>query len=112
MNADLAMRLIEMKVIKSGTEVDAFYRTRDLSGTQRASVPGNFMIVRAVKTQQGIFFEVASTEAGSRTWVQPHDITRVDGMDPLRLAEMYHLDPQGNCTRERRRTRKPKGVDA
>jgi hypothetical protein len=112
MNVDLTLRLIEMNVIKSGTEVDAYYRTSDLSGSRRASVPGNFMVVRAVKTRDGIFFEVSSTEAGRRTWVQPEDIMRVDGMDPLRIAEIYHLDAHGRSTREHRRTRKPRGVEA
>ncbi len=110
MQDTLALRLIEMNVIRGGTEIDAFHRTNDLSGTRRATVPGNFMVLRAVKAKGGVFFDAASTEWGKRVWVRAEDITRIDGMHPGRVAEIYHLDEAGRPAGGKRRTRKPNGV--
>ncbi len=111
MDVNLALRLLEMRVIRPGIEIDAYYRTHDLSGSCRATVPGNFMVLGARLSHGTVYFNAASTEAGKRVWVRAEDITRLDGMTPVRVAEIYHLTETGQPANVRRRTRKPRGAE-
>lgn len=108
-NNDLFTALVNAKVIKEGTEIDAYYRGKDLAGDNAVATRGTFVIVTATETEAGYTFLCASVVNGSRRTIPSQDVIIIDGMEPARLASTYGLSLSGQTLKQgKRRGRRPK----
>lgn len=109
MHADLLRLFVERGVIKSRTEIDAVYRGFDMGGDTLVRAQGTFLVLGIVPTETSYNFTCASTIDGQRRMIAGASITRIDGMDPERLAANFNLTPEGVSVKVgKRRGRKPK----
>lgn len=109
MKTKLARELIKKQAIRVNTEVDARYNGIDLAGARLARPLATFMIKTAKIVSDNIVFEGVDVRDGSRQKFECEDIIMIDGMDPIRFASNFGLDPQGEHVAEgKRRGRKPK----
>jgi hypothetical protein len=113
---ELIRKLIEQKVIRENTEIDAYYKGVDIGGANIARVQGNFAIRGAKLKNNEVIFEVVSTQDGSPRKIPAQDIIRIDGMELERFANNYGMTLGGETVKQgKRRGRKPKAkvkVDA
>lgn len=109
MSPSLTSRLIEKGIIRINTEVDAYYNGYDMAGVAQARTPGNFTIQGAKKTADTFIFEVRNTIDGSQRKIDCREVNMIDGMEPVRFAEIYGLTEDGAEIKQgKRRGRKPK----
>lgn len=109
MNINLTKQLINRNVIRSGTEVTAYYRGVGLSGASVVKSVGTFTVSRAAIREDDVIFEAASTVDGQTTRLSASAVILLDGMDPARMAGIYGLSGEGETLQQgKRRGRKPK----
>lgn len=109
MQAELARILIENKVIKEHTLVEAHYFAKGLSCAENSKVLGTFAIIKAIKRDDKIFLQ-GFNESNTPKEIDVEDVISVDGMDEARLARAFMFSAEGKkITEGKRRGRKPKG---
>jgi hypothetical protein len=109
MNPSLLKVLVDRKIIRERTEIDATYRGHDLAGNLLVNASGTFYIVEIAPSDNGYMFTCVSTVDGRRRMIPGTAIVRIDGMCPTRLALNFDLSPEGvPLVVGKRRGRKPK----
>lgn len=110
MNLLLLRKLIDKEIIKYDTEIDASYSGGDISGSPMVQTLGSFTIVRIYdRGEDGIELLGANTSDGTRRIISADHVTKIDGMDPIRLAGIFGLSDTGEPLRQgKRRGRKPR----
>lgn len=111
LNLPLLTKLIEKNIVTRTTEVDAHYVGIDMAGVPTIETMGTFVILGIQSKEDGFVFEVANVIDGKRRRLHHTAITKIDGMDPQRLASIYGLSSEGEALKQgKRRGRKPKAL--
>ena len=110
MDNKLAEALITKGVLPAGTEVRATYRAMGMGSVNHVIVKNDFSIVEStIKPDGRIFFKLADLRSGAPTTVLAEAIESIDGMDPVRFADVYNITASGGkAVLGKRRGRKPK----
>lgn len=109
MKVELARALLERNVIRKETEITARYKAPYMGGRDYAQLVGDFLIQRAVKTQDRVLFDATDVSQGRSYRIACEDVLRIDGMDMKRFAKIYNLTEDGTPTKAaKRRGRRPK----
>jgi hypothetical protein len=104
-NRELFDVLVELDLIKKGTEVDSTYIALDIAKCPLTNTRGNFMI-EDIRTDCIVG---ASTIDGKRSKFTSDTIYLVEGMEPDRFAANFNLRGNGDVLRlGKRRGRKPR----
>lgn len=110
-NCELFETLVNANIVTKDTEVNAYYKGKDIGGDTVVQTTGTFVIVDIQPATQGYKVLVASTVDGVRRILPSTAIFMIDGMDPARLAGTYGFSATGNTVKQgKRRGRKPKLV--
>lgn len=108
MKIELTKILIEKGIIKEGTLIEAYHSVKSLSCVDNSKIVGEFIVLKAKKRQDAIFFEVLSG-TNTKKEICASDILMVDGMDEPRLGEAFMLKITGEkIPSQRKRGRKSK----
>lgn len=108
MKIELTKILIEKGIIKEGTLIEAYHSVKSLSCVDNSKIVGEFIVLKAKKRQDEIFFEVLS-DTNNKKEIAASDILMVDGMDEPRLGEAFMLNIAGEkIPSQRKRGRKSK----
>lgn len=112
MTPSLLKVLVERKIVAPRTEIDAFYRGRNIAGDNVVQQRGTFLIMDIRPMTDGsLVFDCANVIDGKRRTIASTQITGIDGMAPERLAANYYLDADGNPVPVgKRRGRKPRAL--
>lgn len=109
MKSVVVKKLIEKGAIKRETEVEASYLGTDISGSLLARSTGVFRVLGARLMEDQVLFDTVDVRWGKTQLIKSEDITRIDGMDPARFANIFGLNEEGDPLRlGARRGRKPK----
>jgi hypothetical protein len=109
MNLNLLNQLIEKNIIRTDTEIEAYYGARDLSGAVLSLTRGSFYVADIEKVEEGFVFRAASTVDGKMRRIHSNHLIKIDGMTPERLGEVYSLNAKGEAVKQgKRRGRKPR----
>jgi hypothetical protein len=103
MDAHLAEVLVERNVVKPDMEVTAAYFGVGLSGAQRVPVQGDFFVREITRIDGRLVFSLQSTRDGTRKKVYCEAISRIEGMDPIRYAQIYNIKADGSSGREKKK---------
>jgi hypothetical protein len=110
-NSSLARKLIEKGAIRQGTVFEANYNAFGLSCVNSTETMGEFILMAAKALKDGTLIFEAIDEKDFLCRVNSIDVTRMDGMDIERVAEIYGLAETGSDVKvAKRRGRKPKNV--
>lgn len=113
MNEQLLRKLIEKAYFRIGTEVDATFKGRGLSGLSLHYTESTFTVANILESRKTskVYIDLASTFDGEIVRVEPTAILRIDGMTPQRFGENYMIGEDGSEIKPlgRRRGRRPKG---
>jgi hypothetical protein len=108
-NNDLFTALVTARIVKEGTEIEAYYKGKDMAGTNSVASRGTFVITEITETPTGYTFVGASVLDGSRRIIPSRDVIIIDGMEPARMASTYGLSASGQALKQgKRRGRRPK----
>lgn len=105
----LAKTLQDRKLFTEGMEITASYSAAAIGNIKDIIVTGVFVINRVREENSTILFEAASTRDGHIRTLSSDSISEIDGMDPVRFAEVYDIKSDGATKAPaKRRGRKPK----
>ena len=106
----MAKKLIEKGAIRQGTVFEASYKTNGLSCVNNSVIVGEFILITAKASPEGVIFE-ALDEKNIPRRINTADVTSLDGMDVARVAAIYNLADEGSEVKTaKRRGRKPKSI--
>jgi hypothetical protein len=110
MDNKLAEALVAKGVLPAGTEVRAKYQGKGLCSVNTVLVTGDFSIAQTIVREDGkVVFRLADLRSGKPTSVMAEAIETIDGMDPIRFADVYNVTADGGkAVLGKRRGRKPK----
>lgn len=110
MDVKLAEALVVKNLLPAGTEVRAKYKGVGLGSVTKVLVTGDFSITNTKIREDGrIVFYLSSVRDGATTTVLEDAIQEIDGMDPVRFANVYNIGATGDkLVLGKRRGRKPK----
>lgn len=110
MDNKLAEALVNKGVLPAGTEVHARHMAMGLGSVNNVVVANDFSIVGTTITESGrVVFKLADLRSGARSDVYAEAIEGIDGMDPVRFADVYNITADGGkAILGKRRGRKPK----
>jgi len=110
MDNKLAVALVAKNVLLAGTEVRAKHKAMGLGSVNNVIVENDFSIVSTGLTESGlVVFKLADLRSGAPAKVYAEAIQGIDGMDPIRFAEVYNVTADGGkAVLGKRRGRKPK----
>jgi len=110
MDNKLAEALVLKGVLKEGTEVRAKHKAMGLGSVVNVIVSGEFSITGTKILEDGrVYFKLADLRSGAPSSVFAEDIEIIDGMDPVRFANVYNITADGGkAILGKRRGRKPK----
>ena len=95
--------LIQKGVIHQDSEINANYKGIDLSGSAYLKYNGIFTITDILENEDKIIFNVSSIEDGAPRQISSEDITKIDGMEISRIANVYGLHPNSKKRKKGRR---------
>lgn len=109
MKHELVSALIEKNAFTSDLIITAHYRSVDLFGRVFDKV-GDFRVKKIVRKNDLAFFELITLGDGSSMIrAAASSIKAIDGMDPIRFADMYDILPDGSKKKVgKKRGRKPR----
>lgn len=109
MKNELITALIEKNAFASDVIITAHYKSVDLFGRTFDKI-GNFKVRKIIKISDSSFFELVTLNDGkTRIKTPAASITAIDGMDPIRFADMYDIMPDGSMKKVgKKRGRKPR----
>lgn len=110
MDNKLAEALVLKGVLPVGTEVRAKHKAMGLGSVNNVEVTSDFSIAATKVRDDGmVVFTLANLRDGARTKVLAEAVLDIDGMDPVRFANVYDITPEGGkAILGARRGRKPK----
>lgn len=110
MDNKLAEALFNKGVLPAGTEVRARHKAMGLGSVDTVLVTNYFSITGSVVKEDGrVMFKLADTRSGKPAIVYAEAIDEIDGMDPVRFANVYNITADGGkAVLGKRRGRKPK----
>ena len=95
MNDNLAKTLVNKNIINTNTKLETRYLGQGLDGSFTVSSVGIFTVSEIRKIENIIIFTLVRND-GFKTIVSADDVLRIDGMDPVRLANVYNLKEDGS----------------
>lgn len=109
MTHELISALIEKNAFTSDIIITAHYTTVDLFGRTFDKI-GNFKVRKILRRDDVAFFELVTLgENGHSIKAAASAIKAIDGMDPIRFADMYDILPDGSMKKVgKKRGRKPR----
>lgn len=109
MKSGLLRKLIEKGAIRQGTVFEAHYNAYGLSCVDNNKIIGDFILIKA-KAKEGEIILDGMGEGDILRSVPAVNVTKIDGMEIERMAEIYNFDEDGNdvTITKKRRGRKPK----
>jgi hypothetical protein len=110
MKQTLLAKLVEKKLIKETTKIEADYIGIKEDGTQIPKKRTLFNVKRVSSTplHPALVLEVVNTQDGSETVIFSSDILSIDGLKPQRFAVANGVAADGIERTTKRRGRKPK----
>jgi cell division GTPase FtsZ len=110
MDNKLAEALVIKGVLPAGTEVRARHKAMGLGSVNNVLVVDNFSVTDAIVREDGrVIFKLADLRSGAPSRVFAEDIEEIDGMDPVRFANVFNITANGGkAVLGKRRGRKPK----
>lgn len=110
MDNKLAEALVLKGVLPAGTEVRARHRAMGLGSVNNVVVISDFSVTSTKVREDGIvIFRLADLRSGGASTVVAEDVLDIDGMDPVRFADVYNITADGGkAILGKRRGRKPK----
>lgn len=110
MDNKLAEALVTRGVIPAGTEVRARHLAMGLGSVNNVVVTSDFSVSSTKIREDGIVvFKLADLRSGAASTVVAEDVLDIDGMDPVRFADVYNITASGGkAILGKRRGRKPK----
>lgn len=110
MDNKLAEALVVKGVLPAGTEVRARHKAMGLGSVNNVLVVDNFSVTNAIVRADGrVVFKLADLRSGAPSSVFAEDIEEIDGMDPVRFANVFNITASGGkAVLGKRRGRKPK----
>lgn len=110
MDNKLAEALVLKGVLPAGTEVQAKHMAMGLGSVNNVQVTSGFSIKSTKVREDGmVVFTLANLRDGQATKVLAEAIQDIDGMDPVRFANVYNITADGGkAILGKRRGRKPK----
>jgi hypothetical protein len=110
MNSLLAKKLIEKGAIRQGTVFEATYKAYGLSCTNNNLITGEFILHSASVNKDGVVVFQVLDETSHPRRIDSDSVSKMDGMDIQRVAEIYSLAESGSDVKAegKRRGRKPK----
>jgi hypothetical protein len=110
MDNKLAEALVNRGVLPAGTEVQAVHMAMGLGSVNNVEVMSGFSITQTkIRSDGQVVFTLANLRDGASTVVLAPAIQDIDGMDPVRFANVYDITPEGGkVVLGKRRGRKPK----
>jgi hypothetical protein len=110
MDNTLASALVTRGVLPAGTEVRAKHKAMGLGSVNTVLVSSGFSITSTKIREDGtVVFKLADLRSGAPSTVLAEAIEDIDGMDPVRFANVYDITATGDkAVLGKRRGRKPK----
>jgi hypothetical protein len=109
MDTKLAEALVARGVLPVGTEIRAKHKAMGLGSVNNVDVISDFSIKRVVALDGKVIFTLANLRDGGSTDVPAENVIDIDGMDPVRFANVYDItEDGGKAVLGKRRGRKPK----
>lgn len=110
MENKLAEALVNKGVLPAGTEVQAKHKAMGLGNVNNVIVSSGFSIASTEILPNGkVLFRLADLRSGAPTNVYADAVEEIDGMDPVRFADVYNITADGGkAVLGKRRGRKPK----
>jgi cell division GTPase FtsZ len=110
MENKLAEALVKKGVLPAGTEVHAKHFAKGLCSVNTVLVSNDFSIIGTTIREDGkVVFRLADLRSGKPTDVLAEAVETIDGMDPVRFADVYNVTADGGkAILGKRRGRKPK----
>ena len=110
MDNTLASALVTRGVLPARTEVRAKHKAMGLGSVNTVLVTSGFSISStSIKEDGRVVFRLADLRSGVPTSVYADAIEDIDGMDPVRFANVYDItEDGGKAVLGKRRGRKPK----
>lgn len=110
MDNKLAEALVLKGVLPAGTEVKARHKAMGLGSVNNVTVVDNFSVTSTVIREDGrVVFKLADLRSGVPSSVYADDVEEIDGMDPVRFANVFDITASGSkAVLGKRRGRKPK----
>lgn len=100
--------LVEKHAITKDNVITASYTVRDGSGRYLRKV-GDFGIVSFERKDDNISFTLQHIVEKNRVCVDDDQVIAIDGMDPMRFADVYDINADGSDKKiGKKRGRKPK----
>lgn len=105
----LIAALIEKKAFVEDTIITAHYQTVDLFGRVFDKI-GDFKVSKILAKSDEVIFELRTLDnPKGKINAEVSAIKAIDGMDIIRYADIYDIQPDGSIRRtSRKRGRKPK----
>jgi len=95
MNDNLVQALIKDGIIREDTEFVAKYLGTGLDGECNQKVSGLFVTKSVVKTKGKIVIKAINKSNNQLYRIIPENVIELDGMDPIRLAKIFNIKPDG-----------------
>ena len=93
MDKKLGETLIQRKIVKEDTEIEAWYKANEFGGGYFDQL-GMFTINKIDQNTQGeVCFHARSNIDGKWHDFGYNDIVKIDGMEPSKLANAYGIKP-------------------
>lgn len=110
MDNKLAEALVLKGVLPAGTEIKAKHKAMGLGSVNNVLVVDNFSVTSTKIREDGrVLFKLADLRTGAPSSVYADAVEEIDGMDPVRFADVYNITAEGGkAILGKRRGRKPK----
>lgn len=110
MDNKLAEALVLKGVLPAGTEIRAKHKAMGLGSVNNVLVVDNFSVTSTKIREDGrVLFKLADLRTGAPSSVYADAVEEIDGMDPVRFADVYNITADGGkAILGKRRGRKPK----
>jgi hypothetical protein len=106
----LLAKLVEKKLIKETTKIEADYIGVNEDGTMRPKKRTTFNVKSVTSTplHPSLILNVVNTDDGSEAVIFSYDVLTIDGQKPQRFAVAKGVSADGIERLKKRRGRKPK----
>jgi hypothetical protein len=96
MDLTIANTLYENNIFNSVSKVRAKFRVPNLGAIGYVIVEGDFRVKSIIKKNEKYEFKLTYEDDGRMVTTTEENIITLDGMDPIRMANSYSFDEDGN----------------